>query len=119
VSSPSNYSSINDIHHYPSRQFDPLSAIDRRLLPETWQYLDPKATHNDNGASGSTFAFFSDQMDAFSVQALSVYLLQYWKVPPPSPLHSCNFWIDFVQNWICFTISSFPHFLAHSHYMRL
>lgn len=65
MSSPSNYSSINDIHHYPSRQFDPLSAIDRRLLPETWQHLDLKLTHNDNGAFGSTFAFFQTKWTRF------------------------------------------------------
>lgn len=70
VSSPSNYSSINDIHHYPSRQFDPLSAIDRRLLPETWQHLDLKVTHNDNGALGSTFAFFQTKWTRFPFKHL-------------------------------------------------
>ena len=54
---------------------------------------------------GFFFSFFSDQMDAFFIQAFPFYTPTVLGSAASSPLHVCDLWIDLVQKRICFIIS--------------
>ena len=78
------------------------------------------ATDSDSGPLGSFFAFFSDQTDAFSIQALPLLSTTVLgsAAPFPHSLRVCNFWLDLQNGFVLlycllppFPYSPSPHFM--------
>jgi len=59
------------------------------------------------------FALFSDQTDAFFIQALPLLSPRILGCAASFPLHVCNLWIDPIQSWFCLIILFPSRFLTH------